>query len=176
MAATATSTDAGTPPPGTAHEAAAAAARAPTGTRASESLIDLARDVLHDLPGLIGDRVELFSLELHRAGLALVKVLAMTVVAAILGVTAWLAVWSILVGLLMAAGWHWAAANGLVVLINIGAATYAVMRVRKLMMHLSLPATRQHLSLGSGSTRRPAESESPPHEHRPVSERPAAAA
>ena len=85
-------------------------------------MIDLVRGVLHDLPGLVGDRVELFSLELHRAGLALVKVLAMTVAAAILGVTAWLAVWSILVGLLMAAGWHWAAANGLVVLINIGAA------------------------------------------------------
>jgi hypothetical protein len=40
--------------------------------REPESLIELARGVLHDLPGLIGDRVELFSLELHRAGMALV--------------------------------------------------------------------------------------------------------
>lgn len=154
---------------------AEAAARASEPARPPESMIDMVRDVLHDLPGLIGDRVELFSLELHRAGLALVKVLAMTVAAAILGVTAWLAVWSILVGLLMAAGWHWAAANGLVVLINIAAAVYAVVRARRLMMHLSLPATRQHLSLGTGSTRRPAESESPSHEHRPIPERPAAA-
>ena len=173
MTATATPTDAARPP----EAAHAATARAPAGARPSESMLDLVRDVLHDLPGLVGDRVELFSLELHRAGLALVKVLAMTVAAAILGVTAWLAVWSILVGLLMAAGWHWAAANGLVVLINIGAAAYAVMRARRLMSHLSLPATRQHLSLGSGSsTRRPSESESPPHEHRPVAEQPAAAA
>jgi uncharacterized membrane protein YqjE len=175
MATATTSTDAGARPHDAARPAEAATARAPSAAR-PESMIDLARDVLHDLPGLIGDRVELFSLELHRAGLALVKVLALTVVAAILAVTAWLAVWSILVGLLMAAGWHWAAANGLVVLINIGAAAYAVMRVRKLMSHLSLPATRQHLSMGSGLVRRPDEPESPSHEHRPISERPAAAA
>lgn len=152
---------------------AAGPARAPR----PESLIELARDVMYDLPALIGDRVELFSLELHRAGLALVKVLALTVAAAILGVTAWLAIWSIGVGLLVAAGWHWAAANGLVVLINVGAAAWAVMRARRLMTHLSLPATRQHLSLGSGSTRRPAPSEPPPsHEQHSVPDRPAAAA
>jgi uncharacterized membrane protein YqjE len=153
---------------------AAAPARAPQ----PESLIELAREVLHDLPGLIGDRVELFSLELQRAGRALLKVLALTVAAAILGVTAWLAIWSIGVGLLVAAGWHWAAANGLVVLINVGAAAWAVMRVRRLMTHLSLPATRQHLSLGSGSTRHPAppSEPTPQHEQHAVPDRPAAAA
>jgi hypothetical protein len=144
--------------------------------RPQESLIDLARGVLHDLPGLIGDRVELLSLELHRAGLALVKVLALTVVAAILGVTAWLAMWSILVGVLMAVGWHWAAANGLVALINIGAAAWAVMRVRRLMTHLSLPATRQHLTLGSGASREINQSGSTPHEQRPAHDQRAAAA
>jgi uncharacterized membrane protein YqjE len=144
--------------------------------RGSESLIGIVRGVLHELPGLIGDRVELFSLELHRAGLALVKVLAMTVVAAILSVTAWLAVWSILVGLLMAAGWHWALANGLVALINLGAAAWAVLRVRHLMKHLSLPATRQHLMMGSGSTSRQAEPQRSSDEQRPVHEHPAAAA
>lgn len=150
----------------------------PAGTeaRAPESLIDLARGLLHDLPGLIGDRVELFSLELHRAGLALVKVLAMTVVAAILGVTAWLAAWSIGVGLLMAEGWHWAVANGLVVLINIAAAAWAVRRVRTLMRQLSLPATRHHLSIGTDPARRLAEAQAPAHEHPAVHERPAAAA
>jgi uncharacterized membrane protein YqjE len=143
--------------------------------RGAESLIDLVRSVLHDVPGLIGDRVELFSLELHRAGIALVKVLAMAVAAAILGVTAWLAVWSILVGLLMAAGWHWALANGLVALVNLAAAFWAVSRVRGLMKLLSLPATRQHLMLGTGSTNRPAESKRPPDEQRAVHDRPAAA-
>lgn len=143
--------------------------------REPESLIELARGVLHDLPGLIGDRVELFSLELHRAGVALIKVLAMTVVAAILGVTAWLAMWSILVGLLMAAGWHWALANGLVLLINIGAAAWAVFRVRGLMKLLSLPATRQHLMLGTASSQRPTESQRSSDEQRAVHDRPAAA-
>ena len=144
--------------------------------RPQESLLDLVRGMLHDLPGLIGDRVELLSLELHRAGLALVKVLAMTVVAAILGVTAWLAMWSILVGVLMAIGWHWAAANAVVALINVAAATWAVMRVRRLMKDLSLPATRQHLSLGSGSSRDSVATPSKADEQRPTHERPAAAA
>jgi uncharacterized membrane protein YqjE len=144
--------------------------------RGRESLIDLVRGVLHDLPGLVGDRVELFSLELHRAGIALVKVLAMTVVAAILGVTAWLAAWSILVGLLIAAGWHGALANGLVALINLAAAAWAVQRVRHLMKLLSLPATRQHLMMGTGSSSRPAGVQRSPDEQRAVHEHPAAAA
>lgn len=145
-----------------------------TGRRSAESLIDLMSGVLHDLPGLIGDRVELFSLELRRAGITLVKVLAMTVVAAILGVTAWLAMWGILVGLLMSAGWHWALANGLAVLINLGAAAWAVQRVRSLIRHLSLPATRQHLTWGAGSTSR-AEAQRASDEQRAVHEHPAAA-
>jgi uncharacterized membrane protein YqjE len=146
------------------------------GARGAESLIDLVRGVLQDLPGLIGDRVELFSLELNRAGIALVKVLALTVVATILGVTAWLAVWSIGVALLMAAGWHWAAANGLAALINLAAAAWAVRRVRKLMKALSLPATRQHLSVGTASTGRKAEAQNRPDGQRGVHEQPAAAA
>ena len=146
------------------------------GLRGPESLIDLVRGVLQDLPGLIGDRVELFSLELHRAGIALVKVLALTVVATILGVTAWLAVWSIGVGLLIAAGWHVAAANGLVALINLVAATWAVHRLRALMKALSLPATRQHLLVGTGSTGRVAEAPNARNEQSAVHEHPAAAA
>ena len=147
------------------------------GARGTESLFDLARGVLQDLPGLIGDRVELFSLELHRAGIALVKVVALTVVATILGVTAWLAVWSIGVGLLIAAGWHVAAANGLVALINLLAALWAVRRVRALMKALSLPATRQHLLVGTGASGRKAEEpQKPRDEQRAVHEHPAAAA
>jgi uncharacterized membrane protein YqjE len=151
-------------------------AQAP-GARGAESVIDLVRGVLQDLPGLIGDRVELFSLELRRAGIALVKVLALTVVATILGVTAWLAVWSIGVGLLIDAGWHAAAANGLVAGINLVAAAWAVHRVRALMKALSLPATRQHLLVGTGSSGRTADQPPKPRdEQRPVHEHPAAAA
>src|SRR5687767_14420707 len=145
------------------------------GARSAESLIDLVRGVLQDLPGLIGDRVELFSLELHRAGIALVKVLALTVVATILGVTAWLAVWSIGVGLLIAAGWHVAAANGLVALINLLAAAWAVRRVRALMKALSLPATRHHLQVGTASTGRAADAQRPAQEQRAAHEHTAAA-
>jgi hypothetical protein len=98
------------------------------------------------------------------------------VVATILGVTAWLALWSILIALLIASGWHVAAANGMVALINIGAAVWAVRRVRALIKLLSLPATRQHLMVGTGSSSRVTEPETPQDEQRPVHERPAAAA
>jgi uncharacterized membrane protein YqjE len=174
MAVVSSHANAGAGAPGAASAAGTPGAASAAATRGTESLIDLVRGVLHDLPGLVGDRVELFSLELHRAGITLVKVLAMTVVAAILGVTAWLAMWSILVGLLMAAGWHWALANGLVLLINLGAAAWAVQRVRRLMKHLSLPATRQHLMVGTGSTSR-AQAQRAADEQRAIHEHPAAA-
>jgi hypothetical protein len=112
---------------------------------------------------------------MHRAGVALVKALAMTVVAAVLGVTAWLATWGIVVGLLVAAGWHWAAAYGLAVLINLAAMAWAVRRVRALMKMLALPATRQHLALGAGSSTA-AEPPASPDEQPAVHQRPAAAA
>jgi uncharacterized membrane protein YqjE len=113
-----------------------------------ESLLDVVQGLLRELPGLVGDRVELFALELQRAGNALAKAVALTVAAAIVGVTAWLAAWSVIVGLLIAVGWHWAAANALVVLINIAAAAWALWRARALLKLVTLPATRKHLLLG----------------------------
>ena len=75
-----------------------------------ESLWDLGQSILHELPSLIGDRVELLSLELQRASQALVKITVLATGAAILALTAWLALWGVLAGVLIALDWPPAAA------------------------------------------------------------------
>ena len=125
-----------------AREAAAAAASSSPG-----SLVQMVQDLLRELPALLGERVELLALELRRAGLALARIVAFVVAAAILGVTAWLALWAIVVGLLVDAGLHWAAALGLALLVNAAVAVFAVLQVRGLVRLLGLPATRRHLTV-----------------------------
>jgi hypothetical protein len=115
--------------------------------RAAASLLDLVQGLLHEVPGLISDRVELLSLELSRAGAALGKIVALTVAVAILGITAWTALWVGVVMGLLALDWHWAAALGVVVLGNAGALAWALLQMRRLAGLLKLPATRRHLTL-----------------------------
>jgi uncharacterized membrane protein YqjE len=115
----------------------------------SESLFDLAQSILRELPALLGDRVELLSLELQRAGNALVKLTILAAVAAIFALTAWLALWGTLVGLLIALDWPAAGAYATVLLVNAVAALWALWRARGLFKLLGLPATRRHLQLGS---------------------------
>jgi uncharacterized membrane protein YqjE len=122
---------------------------APPARGGSESLFDLAQSILHELPALLGDRVELLSLELQRAGNALVKLTVLAAVAAIFALTAWLALWGTLVGLLIALGWPAVGAYATVVLVNAAAAAWALQRARGLFKLLGLPATRRHLPLGS---------------------------
>ncbi|MBS3995791.1 MAG: phage holin family protein, partial [Hydrogenophaga sp.] len=105
---------------------------------AQESLLQTLKGLWQELPGLVSDRVELLSLELHRAGLALAQIAALVVAAAILGVTAWLVLWGMVVALLVMAGLHWLAALGLALLANLLAAWWAVARVRKLLPALKL--------------------------------------
>jgi len=107
---------------------------------------------VHELPGLISDRIELLSLELQRAGQVLAQIVALIVAAAILAVTAWLALWGGVMVALIGAGLHWAAASSIVLVINLGACWWAVARVRTLAPRLHLPATRRHLTLSQPST------------------------
>jgi uncharacterized membrane protein YqjE len=123
---------------------------------ASESLLDTLQALLHELPGLISDRVELFALELARAGRALARIVAWLVAIAIVGVTAWLALWAGLVVGLIQLGLHWAWALLIVLAINLVAAVAGLKQVRRLAGRLSLPATRRHLTM-AGSTRPPPE-------------------
>lgn len=141
---------------------AAAPGTAEDGSGRPETLMQTLQSLWRDLPGLVSDRVELLSLELRRAGQALVQVLLLLVVAALLGVTAWLLLWAGIVAVLLAAGLHLAWALLIVLAVNLLVMAWAVVRVRSLLPRLKLPATRRHL-MPSPSTR-PTSPEAPAHD------------
>lgn len=145
----------GTPDAGSTARGAASGSRAdrPGDSAAPQpSWLASLQGLVHELPGLVSDRIELLSLELQRAGRVLAQIVALIVAAAILAVTAWLALWGGVVLALIGAGLHWAAASMIVLVINLGACWWAVARVRALAPLLKLPATRRHLTLRQPST------------------------
>ena len=107
--------------------------------------------LLAALPGLVGDRLELLALELHRAGRSMVKIMALVLATAILGITAWLALCIGLALTLLALGLSWPLALLGVLLVNLALAWAAVAWVRRLLANLGLPATRRHLVFGAGA-------------------------
>jgi hypothetical protein len=111
------------------------------------SLPQLLSQLLHELPGIVSDRVHLLSLELRRASRALAELVALVVGAAVLLITAWLALWGGLAAGAVALGlpWGWALVG--VLLINLGAALWAVQRARSLAELLTLPATVRRLTV-----------------------------
>lgn len=113
-----------------------------------QTLVQHMQGVWRELPGLVGDRVELLSLELQRAGLALIQIVALVVACGILGVTAWLALWGSVIAGLVILGLHIGIALLLVLGVNGLAAWWAMVRVRRLLVLLSLPATCRHLTTG----------------------------
>jgi len=112
------------------------------------------KSVWRDLPGLFNDRVELLSLELQRAGLALVQIVMLLVIVAILGVTVWLVLWGAIIVALVAMGLHLSLALLVALVLNALAAALALSRVRSLLPMLKFPATRRHLTF-SPSTEPP---------------------
>lgn len=100
-----------------------------------------------ELPGLVSDRVELLSLELKRAVQALAQIFALMVAVAVLGVTAWLLLWGVVIQLLVAAGLPLALGLLLAVAVNGLAIVLALRRARYLLPRLALPATRRHLTI-----------------------------
>jgi uncharacterized membrane protein YqjE len=105
------------------------------------------QQLLRELPGLVSDRLELASLELQLAGRVLAQIVMLVVAAAILGVTAWLALWGGLLFALIDSGLHWALASLMVLVLNLLACAAAVARARALAPRLRLPATWRHLGV-----------------------------
>lgn len=127
---------------------AAAAATPPAGApaaqeRAGESLLAVLQGLLHELPGLVSDRVELFALEFKRAmrALAQIALLALGVVA--LALTAWVALWIGFAELLALLQLPWLP---ILLAVHALAIWLAVARMRSLARMLGLPATRRHLT------------------------------
>jgi uncharacterized membrane protein YqjE len=110
------------------------------------SLPKAAAALLHDLPGLLADRIHLLSLELRRASTALAQMVVLGLLAAILCATAWIALWVGITAALIQAGLDWPWACSLVVFLNLAAAGWAGMRARALAPLLALPATLRRLS------------------------------
>ena len=120
------------------------------------SLMNSAKAFKRELPGLWSDRVELFSLELHRAGLALAQVIMLVIAAAILGVTAWLVFWGTIAAVLtLFVELHWLLSLLIVFALNGVAALWAVSRVKRLLPLLRMPATLRHLKFSPSTTAPP---------------------
>jgi Putative Actinobacterial Holin-X, holin superfamily III len=134
-----------------------------------EKLLDSLQGLWNDARGALSDRVELFSVELGSAVRAGGQILMLVVAAAVVGVTAWLAAWGVVIGVLIALGAPWWGALLIVLVVNLGAAVFALARARKLLPKLSLPATRRHLTLAPSTT-----PPSPPPGPRPVTSAPTA--
>ena len=124
---------------------APSASPAPPENSPAPSLLETAKGLWRELPELLNDRVELLSLELHRAGLVLAQTVALGIAAAILVSTAWLVLWGLIAATLVAAGLSWLAALSMVFAVNLLGCWWVVCRLRALLPLLGLPATRRHL-------------------------------
>jgi hypothetical protein len=115
------------------------------GDRRPASLGSLFGGLLSELPGLVSDRVELLSLELQRAGLALLHITCLGIALTVLGMAGWLILWGLITMGLVAAGLPWALALGVALLVHVAMGWWAVNRIRRLLPTLGLPATRRQL-------------------------------
>jgi hypothetical protein len=110
-------------------------------------MLHLVQDIWRELPGLVSDRVELLTLELKRAGLALARVVMLVVATVVFAVTAWLMLWGCIVAaLVLQAGLPFPAVLFGALVFNLLATWLAVARARALLPRLTLPATRRHLT------------------------------
>ena len=120
------------------------------------STLALLRSLLENLPHLISDRVHLLTLELRRAMQALALMVVLMIAAAVMLVTAWLALWVGLAAALIQAGLAWGWVLLLVLLLNGGAALAALMRARSMTHLLALPATKRRLTVAPAAAPVPA--------------------
>ena len=120
-----------------------------------ESLPKAIGALFADLPGLLSDRVHLLSLELRRASNALGQMVALSLLAAILFATAWLALWVGLAEAFLAVGLAWPWVVLLVLFVNLSAGIWALLRVKALAPLLALPATLRRLTDSDAVERRP---------------------
>jgi len=128
-----------------------------------ESFLGALGGLITNLPALFSDRVDLLSLELQSAGLALVHLLLWGVTAAMLILTSWLGLWAVLGAAAVHAGMPWPGAVLGVAVINLLAAWAAITAAKRLAPRLGLPMTRRHLDQ-SGVAPRPDADEAEHHE------------
>lgn len=128
-----------------------------TGTSTRPPLLDLLKSLIQSVPAVVSDRMHLLTLELKRAMRALVGIVALMLCAVVLLLTTWVALWAALAAALIEAGWGIGWVALLVVVLNGGAAGFALLRASRLASLLTLPATLRRLTLPP-----PPESAEPP--------------
>jgi uncharacterized membrane protein YqjE len=111
----------------------------------------LVRRLLHELPGLVSDRVHLFGLELRRAGRSLAGLLIWSLVAGLCMATAWLALCGGAVLGLLRAGIAWPVVMLIVVGVNLLLAAWGGWRASVLAGELRLPATMRQLTVSDAT-------------------------
>ncbi|HLO94052.1 MAG TPA: hypothetical protein VK195_07025 [Burkholderiaceae bacterium] len=99
--------------------------------------------------GLLGDGLELLSLELQRGWRLLERLLWLLLLAAAALLTAWLFFWIGLAVVLTDAGMVWPLACAIVVLGNAGVLAMCLSQARQLRPMFSLPALRRQMGLGA---------------------------
>ncbi|QDQ27558.1 hypothetical protein FNU76_15010 [Chitinimonas arctica] len=104
--------------------------------------------LLGEMREMLRDRVRLFSLEARRAGLALAQIILLAVLAAMLVMTAWLALAGGAGILLVQAGAPWGLALLAILLCNLLGAWWMLRRVKTLADYLGFPALARQLGIG----------------------------
>lgn len=111
----------------------------------SEGIFGALANALHSARRVFSDVFGLFSLEVRRAGLTLMWMVALGAMAAILMVTAWLGLMLALVLWVVSLGVHWTAAIVAVSLANVLAAAISLFVCLTMSRNLLFPATRRQL-------------------------------
>ena len=125
------------------------------------SLLGTLRALADEIPRTLSDRVHLLALELRRAGQSLALIVVLVIAAAILATTAWLGLWAGLSVAAVQAGAPWLVVLLVVLAINLGAAFWAVMKAKSLVVHLALPGTMRRLTVNPVT--KPADAGLPKH-------------
>jgi hypothetical protein len=105
-------------------------------------IADTARAAWGDLRGAVSERLHLVLLELRLAGLTLVQLIILSVIVAVLVVTAWLGLISgIVIAVASVFGLHWSLALGIGVVANLLVAYGLVRSMHKMVERVALPGT-----------------------------------
>jgi uncharacterized membrane protein YqjE len=113
---------------------------------ASDGVIGGFASVFHSARRVVADLFRLFSLEVRRAGLTLVWMLALGVLAALLVVTAWFSLMAALALWAVALGLTWIGAMLAIALLNLVVAAGVVWTCMVVSRNLLFPATRRQLA------------------------------
>ncbi len=112
-----------------------------------DGIVDGVANAFHSVRQVFADVLRLFSLEVRRAGLMLVWMVALGVLAVVLVFTAWLGLMSALALWAVSLGMTWISAMFVIALVNLVTATLVILYCMTLSRELLFPATQRQLAM-----------------------------